>query len=195
MSRDRQRTGPATAWQGGRAGPASGPARGAPARGAPAHPRPAPGTRPVTAPRPGRPGTGQSPAASWPLRRSAGVPRAPFVLLVLAMLGGGLICLLVINTTLGATSFQIDHLQQVASARQLQAQLLQNQLAADESDATIQREACQLGMRPRQELEFLDLRTHRLRSSASVAASVAWCPASSRPAQRTRPAQTTQAAR
>ncbi len=31
----------------------------------------------------------------------------PFVLLVLVLLGGGLICLLVINTTLGATSFRV----------------------------------------------------------------------------------------
>ncbi len=36
------------------------------------------------------------------------LPRMPFVLLVLVLLGGGLICLLVINTTLGATSFRIS---------------------------------------------------------------------------------------
>lgn len=107
------------------------------------------------------------------------MPRAPFVLLVLSLLGGGLICLLVINTTLGGTSFQIDHLQQSVNARELQAQQLQNQLAADESDARIRQEACQLGMRPRQQLEFLDLGTHRLRASAPVAASPAWCPRTS----------------
>jgi hypothetical protein len=111
------------------------------------------------------------------------VPRAPFVLLVLSLLGGGLICLLVINTTLGATSFQIDHLQQAAKAEALQAQQLQNQLASDESDAKIQQEACRLGMRPRQRLEFLDLRTHRLRVSSSLTASAAWCPRTS-PAAR-----------
>ena len=104
------------------------------------------------------------------------MPRAPFVLLVLSLLGGGLICLLVINTTLGATSFEIDHLQQSAQTKALQVQQLQNQLQSYESDAKIEQEACQLGMRPQQQLEFLDLRTHRLRSSSTVAASPAWCP-------------------
>jgi hypothetical protein len=106
------------------------------------------------------------------------VPRAPFVLLVLSLLGGSLICLLVINTTLGATSFEIDHLQQAAKAKALQVQQLQNQLQSYESDAKIEQEACQLGMRPQQQMEFLDLRTHRLRSSSTVAASPAWCPKS-----------------
>jgi hypothetical protein len=104
------------------------------------------------------------------------VPRAPFVLLVLSLLGGGLICLLVINTTLGATSFEIDHLQHAANAKVLQAQQLQNQLANDESDAKIKQEACSLGMRPPDRLEFLDLRTHRLRASTSATVSAAWCP-------------------
>jgi hypothetical protein len=91
------------------------------------------------------------------------------------MLGGGLICLLVINTTLGASSFEIDRLQQSATARQLQVQQLQNQVATDQDDATIQREACRLGMRPQQTLEFLDLRTHRLKVSTPTVASPAWC--------------------
>ena len=100
------------------------------------------------------------------------------MLLVLSLLGGSLICLLVINTTLGATSFEIDHLQQAAKAKALQVQQLQNQLQSYESDAKIEQEACQLGMRPQQQMEFLDLRTHRLRSSSTVAASPAWCPKS-----------------
>jgi len=178
MDRD-QRTGPAARQ---RDGGAAAPPRAAPRR---ARPRAAPGgTRPGVRP-PGvqRPAAARS--AAWPrqLRRPAGVPRAPFVLLVLSLLGGGLICLLVINTTLGATSFEIDHLQQSANAKALQAQQLQNQLATDESDAKIQQEACSLGMRPRQQLEFLDLRTHRLRASASVASSPAWCPRTSQAAR------------
>ncbi len=105
----------------------------------------------------------------------AGGSRTPFVLLLLAMLGGGLVCLLVINTTLGASSFEIDRLQQSAAARQLQVQQLQNQVAADQNDATVQREACRLGMRPQENLEFLDLRTHRLKVSTPTVASPAWC--------------------
>jgi hypothetical protein len=122
------------------------------------------------------------------------VARAPFVLLVLSLLGGGLICLLVINTTLGATSFQIDHLQQSAHDKALQVQQLQNQLQSYESDAKIKQEACQLGMRPQQQLEFLDLPAHRLRASGTVAASPAWCPAAP-PAAAQKPAARTSSAR
>jgi len=102
----------------------------------------------------------------------------PFVLLVLALLGGGLICLLVINTTLGATSFEIDRLQQTANARSLQEQQLQQQLASDSTPARIEQEACALGMRPQQRLEFLDLREHRVlaqRAASISAATPAWC--------------------
>jgi len=90
------------------------------------------------------------------------LPRMPFVLLVLGLLGGGLLCLLVVNTTLGASSFQIDNLQQTVNSQSLQAQLLQRQIATDEAPAQIAREACLLGMRPQQQLEFLDLRTHKV---------------------------------
>jgi hypothetical protein len=78
------------------------------------------------------------------------------------MLGGGLICLLVINTTLGGASFQIDKLQQSANARQLEVQRLEEQVAADEAPAKIAQEACLLGMRPQQQLAYLDLRTHKI---------------------------------
>ncbi len=81
---------------------------------------------------------------------------------MLCLLGGGLICLLVINTTLGAASFEIDNLQHSANARILQEQALQLQIAGDESPAKIAREACLLGMRPQQQLQYLDLRTHKV---------------------------------
>jgi hypothetical protein len=94
--------------------------------------------------------------------RRAGVPRAPFILLVLSLLGGGLICLLVINTTLGTASFQIDRLQQSANTKQQQVQELEQQIAADQSPAKIAQEACLLGMRPQNEVQYLDLRTHKI---------------------------------
>jgi len=94
---------------------------------------------------------------------------------VLCLLGGGLICLLVINTTLGAASFEIDKLQRSVDARSLQAQQLQNQLATDESAASIQQEACALGMRPQARIEFLNLQTRRLSASSSIASTPAWC--------------------
>jgi hypothetical protein len=111
-------------------------------------------------------------------RGVASAPRMPFVLLVLALLGGGLVCLLVINTTLGATSFEIDRLQQNASNEALQESLLQQQVATDESPARIEREACALGMRPEERPVFLDLRTHRIDAqpaSGLRVATPAWC--------------------
>lgn len=85
----------------------------------------------------------------------------PFVLLVLALLGGGLICLLVINTTLGATSFRISRLQSTGAALATQAQNLQQQIAAEQSPAQIARRAYQLGMRVQVNGNILDLRTLR----------------------------------
>jgi hypothetical protein len=85
----------------------------------------------------------------------------PFVLLVLVLLGGGLICLLVINTTLGATSFRISRLQSSGAALATQAQNLQQQIAAEQSPAQIARRAYQLGMRVQVKGNILDLRTHR----------------------------------
>jgi len=144
-----------------RRAPSAGPAAGSVRTGAPQRAR----TRPAAA----------APRISG---RAVPVPRAPFVLLVLALLGGGLICLLVINTTLGSTSFEIDKLQQAANARSLQEQQLQQQLAADQSPGRIEQEACALGMRPQQRLEFLDLRKHRVISQPAGqagAATPAWC--------------------
>jgi hypothetical protein len=91
----------------------------------------------------------------------ASLPRMPFVLLVLVLLGGGLICLLVINTTLGATSFRISRLQSTAAALATQEQALQQQIAAEQSPAQIARRAYQLGMRVQANGNILDLSTNR----------------------------------
>jgi hypothetical protein len=85
----------------------------------------------------------------------------PFVLLVLVLLGGGLICLLVINTTLGATSFRVSRLQTTGAALATQKQALQQQIAAEQSPAQIARRAYQLGMRVQLNGNILDLRTHQ----------------------------------
>jgi hypothetical protein len=86
----------------------------------------------------------------------------PFVLLVLALLGGGLICLLVINTTLGATSFRISQLQSTGASLATQEQTLQQQIASERSPAQIAKRAYELGMRAETSNSILDLRTQRL---------------------------------
>lgn len=86
----------------------------------------------------------------------------PFVLLVLALLGGSLICLLVINTTLGAASFRVSQLQKTGADLQTQLQSLHQRVAAEQAPAEIARRAYQLGMRTQAGATILDLRTHRI---------------------------------
>jgi len=85
----------------------------------------------------------------------------PFVLLVLALLGGGLVCLLVINTTLGSSSFRISQLQTENANLSLQQQSLQGQIQGEEGPAQIEAKAYKLGMRVEPATTILDLRTHR----------------------------------
>ena len=89
------------------------------------------------------------------------LPRIPFVLLVLALLGGGLVCLLVVNTTLGATSFRISQLQSDNAKLSLQQQTLLGQVAKEQSPQGIEQRAYQLGMRIPATSNILDLRNHR----------------------------------
>jgi hypothetical protein len=87
--------------------------------------------------------------------------RTPFILLVLAMLGCGLVCLLVINTTLAAASFRISNLQQENTQAAQRVQELQQQVSTDQSASSIEQRAFRLGMRPQPTLNFIDLRTGR----------------------------------
>jgi hypothetical protein len=88
------------------------------------------------------------------------LPRIPFVLLVLALLGGGLVCLLVVNTTLGAASFRISQLQSDNANLSLQEQTLLGQVAKERSPTGIEERAYQLGMRTPAGSNILDLRNH-----------------------------------
>ena len=110
-----------------------------------------------TRPQPARP----DPAAGPGRAGGATLPRMPFALLVLALLGGGLICLLVINTTLGAASFRVTQLQNAGNNLSQQEQTLQRQIASEQSPGQIERRAYQLGMRQPVQENFLDLATHR----------------------------------
>jgi hypothetical protein len=94
--------------------------------------------------------------------------RTPFILLVLGLLGGGLICLLVINTTLATASFQINKLQQGNTELSQQEQTLQQQIATEKAPGAIERRAYQLGMRQQQHLIFLNARTGRISRQPSV---------------------------
>jgi hypothetical protein len=129
--------------------------------------RPQPRLRPEPRTGSGRPaGRSDRPRPdAWARRpggRGLGGSRTPFVLLVLGLLGGGLICLLVINTTLATASFRVSNLQQSNASLAQQEQVLQQQIAREESPATIERRAYRLGMRQQQHLNFLNAATGRL---------------------------------
>ncbi|HMH90678.1 MAG TPA: hypothetical protein VK586_06285, partial [Streptosporangiaceae bacterium] len=100
--------------------------------------------------------------------RRLGGSRTPFVLLVLGLLGGGLVCLLVINTTLSAASYQINTLQQGNAQLSQQEQALQQQIAKEQAPATIEKRAYQLGMRPEQRLNFVNARTGKVSQQPGV---------------------------
>ena len=92
-------------------------------------------------------------------RRAAS--RTPFILLVLGLLGSGLVCLLVINTTLAAASFRISALQQGNTQASERVEELQQQVAAEQSPVSIEQRALKLGLQVQPVLDFVDLRTGR----------------------------------
>ena len=112
-----------------------------------------PGTPPrqVTAPRHTRPVTGE--------RTAPRHPRAPFILLLVGLLGGALVTLLVISTTLAEGSFQISNLQQQNTNLARQEQVLTEAVAQAQSPQQIAQEAEHLGMRQDPVLKFIDLKT------------------------------------
>ncbi|MGD0934960.1 MAG: hypothetical protein ABR922_10360, partial [Streptosporangiaceae bacterium] len=96
--------------------------------------------------------------------------RMPFLLLIVGMLCGALVCLLVISTTLAAGSFRITSLQQRDQALAKQQQQLQQQVAQDQAPSVIAQRAEQLGMRPVTQLEFLNVKTGKISSDAATGA-------------------------
>jgi hypothetical protein len=129
--------------------------------------------RPVRPLRPARPPRPAGPAAAPARSRTAGAApdlhaapkrptsRTPFILLLLGLLGGGLVCLLVINTTLAAASYRIDNLQRSNATASQQVQQLQQEVASEQSPGSIEQRALKLGMKPQQVLNFVDVKTGR----------------------------------
>ena len=113
---------------------------------APRHtrPMPSPGTRPA-----------------GPRARSR-APRMPFILLLVGLLGGALVSLLVISTTLAQGSFRVTSLQEQNAELARQAQILTNQVAQAGNPAVIAKEARQLGMRPNPHLGFIDVKSGKI---------------------------------
>jgi len=118
----------------------------------------------VTAPRHTRPvqAPGARPARLAGARPRSRSPRMPFILLLVGLLGGALVSLLVISTTLAQGAFRITNLQEQNANLARQEQILTNQVAQASNPAAIAKEAEQLGMRPNPHLGFIDLKTGKI---------------------------------
>jgi hypothetical protein len=133
------------------------------------------GTRPRRAGGPAAPG--RRPGLGGARRAGAardaaprGAHRMPFFFMLCVLLGGALVCTLVISTTLAAGSYQITKLQQANDALARQRQMLQEQVAQAQSAQVIQQRAEQLGMREVSEIQFLDLKTGKVTTDAGSGA-------------------------
>ncbi|MEU3775276.1 hypothetical protein AB0F11_19065 [Streptomyces sp. NPDC032472] len=74
--------------------------------------------------------------------------RTPFVLLVVALLAGGLISLLLLNSALNQGSFQLARLKKETTALTDEEQALQRDVDAYSQPDALQRRAQELGMVP-----------------------------------------------
>jgi hypothetical protein len=81
---------------------------------------------------------------------------------VVALLGGGLLCLLLVNTILATGAFRITALQQGNVALTQQVQALQARIAAEEAPSALAQRARALGMVAPSLVHYLDLKTGRI---------------------------------
>jgi hypothetical protein len=134
--------------------------------------RPGPADGRATAPEARTAPAGRRVTGALPRARS----RTPFILLLVGLLGGGLVCLLLINTTLAEGSFRITAMQQKNAALTQQEQALQQETAQLEAPAWIAARARQLGMQPVGRLRFINLKDGRIYNQPARVPGVAAVP-------------------
>jgi len=88
--------------------------------------------------------------------------RTPFILLLVGLLGGALVSLLVISTTLAQGSFHVTKLQEQNANLAREKQILTNEVAQAENPAVIAKKAEELGMRPNPHLGFVNPKTGKI---------------------------------
>jgi hypothetical protein len=129
------------------------------ARSTTTKPASGPASRPATRPA----GKGSAAATRSAVRVTpAAPPRAPFVLLVLGLLGGALVSLLLLNTVLAEDAFTLTKLQRSNKLLNEQRQALQEEIAREESPTVLAQKARALGMVQPTRPAFVDARTGRV---------------------------------
>ncbi|WP_246235483.1 septum formation initiator, partial [Streptomyces boluensis] len=86
----------------------------------------------------------------------ASAARTPFVLLVVVLLGGGLIALLILNSSLNQGSFRLSKLKKEATELTDQQQELQRDVDGYSAPGSLEQRARELGMVPGGNPAFLD---------------------------------------
>lgn len=108
-------------------------------------------------------GGGKAKAAVRARPAAAGrpAPRAPFVLLIVGLLGGALVSLLLLNTVLAKDAFTLTRLQQSNKQLEQQRQAYEEEIAREGSPAGLARKARALGMKEAEDPAFFDTETGR----------------------------------
>lgn len=113
-------------------------------------------------------------AEARPRARQTGIrhgapPRAPFVLLIVALLSGALVSLLLLNTILAQDAFTLTRLQQSNKLLDQQRQQLQNDNTREASPENLAQRAEAMGMRPTDPL-YIDPLTGKIVGPGSMRA-------------------------
>ncbi|WP_165968859.1 hypothetical protein [Actinomadura sp. KC06] len=140
------------------------PSRRTPAQHTPAAktaPKTAPKAAPKTAPKAAPATTATSAKAAAKRTAAQSPPRAPFVLLIVGLLGGALVSLLLLNTVLAEDAFTLTRLQQDNKRLDQQRQALEEDIARGGSPAQLSRKAEALNMRQPKDPAFFDPATGR----------------------------------
>lgn len=101
--------------------------------------------------------------------RVAATGRTPFVLLVVALLGGGLVALLVLNVALAQDSHRLHDLQKRTSMLAEQKGDLQREVAMQSAPGELAKRAEELGMVPAGQPAYLDVSTGKVRGKPKPA--------------------------
>lgn len=95
--------------------------------------------------------------------------RAPFVVLVVGVLGAGLVGLLLLNIVLAQDSYRLHRLQQTTGLLAEQQARLQQQVAAQSAPASLAAKAERLGMVPAGPPAFLEVPNGKVRGEPEPA--------------------------
>jgi hypothetical protein len=91
-------------------------------------------------------------------RRGTTAPQAPFAVLVVGLLGGALVSLLLLNTTLAQQAFTVGELQQENQRLEERKQALREDIARETAPEVLHAKARRLGMRDSGRPVYLDPR-------------------------------------